>query len=312
MLALLEVVMPVFLVAGAGYLAVRLNYFSDGLIDGLNRFAQGFAIPCLLFKATMSLDLAAVFDLRLLVSYYGGSTLVFLLGSLGARYLFNRRPGESIAIGFGALFPNSVILGIPITARAFDAAAVDAQLAIVAVHAPYCWIVGITAMEVSRADGRGLAETTRAVIKAVLHNALMVGLALGFAVNLLGIGLPGVMLDAIDLIVASALPAALIGLGGILTRYSISKAIPEAVMTSTLSLLIHPAITWCLAVLVFDLPAPFVQAAVLTAAMAPGVNAYVFASIYGRAVGAAASTVLLATLISVLTVSAWLSVLPPG
>ena len=51
------------------------------------------------------------------------------------------------------------------------------------------------------------------------------------------------------------------------------------------------------------------RSAVVTAAMAPGVNTYVFASLYARGQAQAASAVLLATALSVLTVSAWLAIL---
>ena len=43
--------------------------------------------------------------------------------------------------------------------------------------------------------------------------------------------------------------------------------------------------------------------------MAPGVNTYVFASLYARGQAQAASAILLATATSVLTVSAWLALL---
>ncbi len=309
MLALLDVVMPVFLVTGMGYLAARLGYLSEPVVDGINRFTQGFAIPFLLFRAAMNLDLSAVFDLRLMISFYAGSTATFFLGILGARMIFKRRPGEAVAIGFGSLFSNSVILGIPIMERAYGGAALDSMLAIISIHAPFCYLLGITVMEISRADGRGAVDTTVTVVRAMIQNALMVGLAAGFAVNLSGLTLPGVALEAVDLIVAAALPTALIGLGGVLTRYRLRKSLGAASMTSTLSLLVHPSIALFLSHVVFALPIHMVQAAVLTAAMAPGVNTYVFASMYNRAMGAAASTVLLATAISVLSVSFWLSVL---
>jgi predicted permease len=53
---------------------------------------------------------------------------------------------------------------------------------------------------------------------------------------------------------------------------------------------------------------PF-RAAVVTAAMAPGVNAYLFAAMHGRAVRIGASSVLIGTVMSVATVSGWLLVL---
>ncbi len=309
MLALLQVVIPVFLVTGAGYACVRLRYFKDGHIDGLNRFTQSFAIPVLLFDAARKLDLAAVFDPALLAAFYTGNTVTFVLGIVGARLIFKRRPGEAVAIGFGALFSNSVILGIPIVDRAFGPEALAAAFAIISIHAPFCYLLGITVMEVSRADGRGPIDTARVVLNAMLRNALMIGLALGFVVNLSGLPIPDTLVEGIDLVVAAALPTALFALGGVLTRYRLRASIGEAVMTATLSLIVHPSITFVLAYWVMDLPSIFVKGAVLTAAMAPGINTYVFATLYNRAEGAAASTVLLATALSVLSVSAWLAIL---
>ncbi|MEL6584704.1 MAG: AEC family transporter [Pseudomonadota bacterium] len=309
MLGILQTVLPVFLIIGAGYLAVRAKLFADSAVDGLMVFTQQFAIPCLLFAGIARLDLNATFDTRLLVGFYSGAALCFVLGILGARLIFKRRPGEAVAVGFGALFSNSVLLGLPIMERAYGVEALAANFAIIAIHAPFCYLLGITAMEIARADGRGAVDTGRAVLRAMFRNALMIGLALGFTVNLTGLALPEWIWAAIDLMVRAALPAALFGLGGILTRYAIRSGLGEVAMVSTLSLIVHPAIAYTLTLHVFDLPIEFVRAAVVTAAMAPGVNSYVFANMYHRAEGVAASTVLLATATSVLSVSAWLWVL---
>ena len=57
MQALLEVILPVFLVLGFGYLATWKGWFSDSWNEGLTKFTQTFAIPCLLFRAIADLDL---------------------------------------------------------------------------------------------------------------------------------------------------------------------------------------------------------------------------------------------------------------
>mgnify|MGYP007079483819 FL=1 len=44
--------------------------------------------------------------------------------------------------------------------------------------------------------------------------------------------------------------------------------------------------------------------------MAPGINTYVFANMYGRARRVAASVVLIGTTLSILTVWLWLGTLP--
>ena len=305
----LLVVLPVFLVIGGGWLATRSGVFSASAVDGLMVYTQSFAVPCLLFRGLVDLDFGAAFDPRLLLSFYTGAVVAFATAVLLERRLFRRRPGEAVAIGFGALFSNSVLLGLPIMTRAYGPDALGPNFAIISIHAPFCYLVGITAMEIVRADGAGLVATGRAIGRAVFRNALMIALALGFAVNLLGVPQPATVRSAVDMIADSALPAALFALGGVFTRYAVRSSLGEAGTITVLSLIVHPAIAYFLSTRVFALPPEFVRGAVVTAAMAPGVNTYVFASLYARGQAQAASAILLATACSVLTVSAWLAIL---
>ena len=52
------------------------------------------------------------------------------------------------------------------------------------------------------------------------------------------------------------------------------------------------------------------RSALITAAVAPGINTYVFANIYDRAKRVAASSVLVTTAAALFTVWFWLSILP--
>ncbi len=309
MQALVEVILPVFLVIGFGHLTVRLGLFPDTGVDGLMIFTQRFAIPCLLFSAIATLDLGAVFRPGLLTAFYVGAATGFLAGLLGARFLFGRGWEDAVAVGFCCLFSNSVLLGLPITERAYGAEALAANFAIIALHAPFCYLVGITVMETVRNKGRGVATTLGKVVAAMTRNGLMIGIALGFVVNLSGVALPGTVAQALGLMVAAALPAALFGLGGVLNRYRPEGDLRLIGMVCAISLGLHPAVVWALGA-GLGLDEAQIRSAVLTAAMAPGVNAYIFASLYGRAMRVAASSVLLATAASVVTVWGWLAVLP--
>ena len=71
---------------------------------------------------------------------------------------------------------------------------------------------------------------------------------------------------------------------------------------------LQPALVWLLA-WQLRLPEQTTRAIVLMAAAAPGLNAYLFASMYSRGQDSAASAVLLATLLSVFSISAWLVML---
>ena len=309
MQALLDVILPVFLVTGFGYLAAWRGYLSDAAVDGLVKFTQNFAIPCLLFRAISTLDLGKNFDPALLGSFYAGATLSFIAGMLGARLLFHRPWEDSVAIGFCTLFSNSVLLGLPITERAFGAGALAPNYAIVALHAPFCYILGFTVMEIVRASGGGLRRAAGSILRSMAKNALMIGIALGFLVNISGLPVPSVMVDAADLMAQAALPAALFGLGGVLYRYRPEGDAGTIAMVCGVSLIFHPAMVWLFGN-VAGLSTGQFRSAVLTAAMAPGVNSYIFANIYGVAKRVAASSVLIGTAVSILSVWIWLGMLP--
>jgi predicted permease len=309
MTALLDVILPVFLVIGFGYLAVWKGYFSDVGVDGLMKFTQNFAIPCLLFRAISTLDLQQNFDLALLGSFYAGALAGFAVGLLGARFMFGRDWEDSVAIGFCCLFSNSLLLGLPITERAYGATALESNYAIIAIHSPFCYAVGITAMEIARNRGDRITALPLKVLKAMFNNALILGISLGFVVNLGGIPMPAVTTDAIDLMVQAALPAALFGLGGVLYRYRPEGDMRTILFVVAVSLVLHPVIVWSLAQ-ANDLSDAALRSAIMTAAMAPGINAYVFANMYGKARRVAASAVLMATGMSILTVWVWLAILP--
>ncbi|MEM6635528.1 MAG: AEC family transporter [Pseudomonadota bacterium] len=304
--SLIQVVLPVFLVIGFGYAAVRFGLFEDTFVDGLMKFTQNFAIPCLLFTAVSELDLRQSFDWRLLISYYAGSATVYLLGIFGARYIFDRSWEASVAIGFCALYANSVLVGLPITERAFGPESLDPNYAIVAIHAPFCFTLGMTAMAMAQSRGRSGLALTSAVLKAIFKNALMIGLLLGFAVNLGNITLPQPVLDAVGFMERAAIPAALFALGGVLVRYRIDADLKEVAFICVLSLLVHPAIVYGLGTEVTGITDAQLRSAIVTASMAPGVNTYIFANMYGVALRVSASSVLIGTAASILTTSAWL------
>ncbi len=304
-----EVIAPVFLVIGAGFIAVKLRYFPLEIVTALTKYTLGFAIPCLLFRAVMRLDLAQDFEPGVLISFYTGAASCFFIGILAARFIFKRRPGEAVAIGFAALFSNTVLLGIAIVDRAYGPETLQYTFTIISIHAPFCYILGITMMEALRGDGRTVFATLRAIVKAALSNPLMIGVCLGFAANLTQISLPVVVEDALDMVIASALPAAIFALGGTLTSYRIGDKLPQVALIGALSLFVHPGIAWVIGTQVFDLADAPLRAAVLTAAMAPGVNAYIFAALYNRAVGAASASVLILTPLAILTVPIWIHVL---
>ena len=312
MSALLDVILPVFLVIGFGYAAARAGLFNETAVDGIMRFAQNFAVPVLLFRSIAQLDLSAAYDAGLLISFYAGAFAGFAAGFLGARLIFNRPLSDAVAIGFACLFSNSLLLGLAITERAYGTAALQGNYAIISFHAPLLYGFGISMMEWARARGDGLsvrAVATKA-LRAIFSQSLVIGICAGFAVNLAGNPLPAFFWSAVNMIAASAIPVALFGLGGVLVRYRLEGDRGTIALVCAASLILHPAVTYGLGRWVFALDTAAMRSAVVTAAMAPGVNAYMFAHLYGVGKRVAAASVLVATALSIGTAWIWLHILP--
>lgn len=314
MSALFDVILPVFLVIGFGYLVAWRGWFGPAAVDGLQRYAQNFAVPVLLFSSMAALDLSAEFDPWLLLSFYAGALTSFLVGWIVARRVIGRTPEDAVAIGFACLFSNSLLLGIPIMERAYGPQSLAGNFTIIALHSPLLYTLGITVMEFTRAHGTGVSPGRVALraLNGVLRTPLVIGILCGLAMNLLktaGLVMPEGFWAAVEMIARSALPAALFGLGGVLLRYRPQGDAASIALICGCSLILHPSLTWGLG-LAFGLDAGGLRSAVVTAAMAPGVNAYLFANLYGAAIRSAASAVLIATALSILTIWGWLAVLP--
>ena len=312
MTGLLDVILPVFLIIGFGYLAAYAKLFDDGAVDGVMRFAQNFAAPALLFKSVAQLDLSQAYHPALFASFYAGAFAGFAIGYFGARILFARTAAESVAIGFACMFSNSLLLGVPITERAYGTDALSGNYAIISIHAPLLYGFGITVMELVRSKGAGLSMMglTTQVLRAILSQPLVIGIIAGFAVNLSGFALPQVAWSAVDMMARTAIPVALFGLGGVLLRYKPEGDMKCIAMVCICSLIVHPGVVYLLGRYAFGLSVPDLRSAVITGAMAPGVNAFLFANMYGVAKRVAASAVLIGTVATIVTAWAWLSILP--
>lgn len=309
MLSLFNTIMPVMLVVGFGYFATWKNLLNEAANEALNVYAQRFAIPCLLFLAISRVDLGASALVPLLVSYYFGAFASFGLAFLAARHVLGRSPPDAVAIAFCAFFSNTILLGIPVTERAYGVDGLAGNFAIITFHVPVCYLLGVTAMEIAQHRSANLVASTVSILSAIARNPFAIAIFLGLIVNFSKLPVPGALLDAVELLSITALPVALVGLGGTLVRYKPEGDRWTIATICLISLIVQPAIVMSTG-LAFQLDQSALRSAVVTAAMAPGINAYIFATTYGTARRVVASSVLLATMASIVTATFWLNVLP--
>ncbi len=306
---LLEVTTPIFLIVGGGYLLTHMGYMKLSAAEGLMFFVQNIALPIMLFNAIANINLSVGLNYKLLLSFYSGSLLCFVI-ALAITFLYFKRSWEdSVVIGFTALFGNTVLLGLAIVGRAFDEVALTGSYLIVAFHAPFCFLVGITTMELYKSGQKRDKPILVSVFSVIWKNAILMGMVLGFIFNILGLSLPSVLAVTVEMIASSAIPAALFALGGILSQYKPSGDLKIIGIICFLTLVFHPFIAWFLSSQVFNIQSALIQSVVITAAMPPGLNAFIFASMYRRGTRIAASSVLLGTIAAIITSSVYLYLL---
>lgn len=309
MLQIFNIVAPIFLVVGFGYVGAKAKLFPDAAIDGLLRFVTYFAVTCLLFRATAIIDIRNSLRLEILASYYLPAFVCFAVGVVIARKVFANRPGESIAAGFTTLFANSLFIGIPTAQRAYGPEADPIIFAIIAIHAPAMYALGVICMEMSARDGAGALAAIRKVTYSLSHNPLVIAVALGFAYNIIGFPIPGAVDEALKLMAGVALPAGMFAVGAALTRYALADNIRQAGVKVMLKLILHPALAMLCAMGLFSLTDIEAKTVIIMAAAPGGLNIYLFAVLYNRGTELAANIMLLGTICSMASLPIWLLIL---
>ena len=309
MLSILAVIAPIFALIALGYLAVRRGVYPADGVKALISFVNNFATPCLLFYSIGTSDFRAAFNIGIIGPFYIGAAICFAIGIVAAQRLFGNRPGEAVSAGFSATFSNTVLVGLPIMSRAYGDGALPVTLSIIGLHGAILLTLGMVTMELTRRDAQPLGATLVLAFRRVISNPLIWGILGGIVLSLTGLELAEPVAAFFSMLGQAVVPVALFGIGGALNEFKLSDNWQQALVASFIKLIVHPAIAYGLMIWVFHVPMDIARYGILLSAMPSGINIYVFATFYDRGVSVAANTILIATVLSALTISGWLYVL---
>ncbi|HTN62516.1 MAG TPA: AEC family transporter [Devosia sp.] len=311
MLTILAIVAPIFALMAFGFGAVRLKLFPADGIKSLIAFVNNFATPCLLFHSILTSDFRSAFNLSIIGPFYLGALICFVIGIVIAIKLFGNQPGEGISAAFSGTFSNTVLIGLPVMQRAYGTESLPVTLSIIGLHGAVLLTIGMITMELMRRDGQPLGKTLMVAAQRVGSNPLIWGIAGGFIASTIGLQLAEPAEAFFVMMGQAVVPAALFGIGGALNDYKLSENWQQALVASLFKLVVHPALAYVLMIWVLHVDMQIARYGILLAAMPPGVNVYIFATYYNRGESVAANTILIATIASAATITAWLLVLGP-
>lgn len=309
MVSTLAVVLPIFALIFAGWLARRMGVLGAGATTELNRFVVYLALPALLFDIIAHAEWTELWQPGFIAAFGMGAAVVFIL----ALVIGLRRSGslaDAAIDGLNAGYANTGFVGFPMALVALGKEALAPTLVATILTVCVLFAVGIVLIEAgvqSEVRGRQLVFK---VGRSLLRNPLLVAPLLGGLVPLTGGGLPVPVESFLKLLGGAASPCALIALGLLLgeKRKPGPRRAGQAALLVGFKLFLHPAVTWVLATLVFGLPPLLTHAAVLLAALPTGTGPFMLAELYRREAGVTSTVVLVSTTVSVLTISGYLAV----
>ncbi|MFO1104951.1 MAG: AEC family transporter [Amaricoccus sp.] len=249
LLSVLGVITPVFVIIGAGYVSVRTGYVKTEATQAMGGFILRIALPALVLNALTAQPLRDTVTWSYLIAYGGGSLLVFTAGYLMARRIAHQGIAKSAVRAFGISGSNSGFMGYPIAAMVIGppAAAILAQNMIFENMILIPMVVMIA--EVAEAAPGSLRAVLKGIAVSLLHNPLLITIAIGLAISGSGLHLPQPIARPIALMGAVAGPIALFVVGGTLASLSWGGTPGEIGRIVAGKLLLHPLVIFvCLSV----------------------------------------------------------------
>lgn len=290
---------PLFLLVFVGYALSRWGRWPKVASDALTRFVFAVAIPAFLFRLMSDFSRLPPVDARLLIAYFGGCAVVYVLARVVAARMFRMDGVHQSVFGLGTIFANNVLLGIPLAKIALGDAALATVSLVLIFNSFVLWTLVTVSVEWARncdLSLRGIGKTAR----DVLTNPIVASILLGTAFGLSAIPLPHVVDETLQLMSQAAVPMSLMVLGMGLAEYGWRDGWRASVAISVLKLAALPLCVYALA-RALGLPLLETQAVVMMASLPVGANVYLMARQFGALEGPVASSLVLSTLVAAAT-----------
>jgi len=302
--AILQAVVPVFLLIGLGHLLRRLNFFTPALVEGLSRLVFYVAVPALLYDSISNSDLGRTFD------WVVASTAWVLVSTIAfALYLASRRLKPDLRGSFvqGIFRSNLAFVGLPICEGAYGTPALAPAAVFIGLMVPLFNFLAVLVLLLPHHSGN-LRNSLRPIARGLVTNPFIIGSGLGIAAAAAHFTLPALLGTSVEWVGRIALPLALLALGGSLKFKRLRAKTSLIALAASVKLIFYPAL-YLAGLLLFHRSGLLLQVPVILLATPTAVVSYITAREMKGSEELASGIVMATTLVSALTLPAWLWVL---
>jgi malonate transporter and related proteins len=309
MISTLIVVLPIFALIFAGWLARRIGVLGPHATTELNRFVVYLALPALLFEIIAHARWFDVWHPGFVATFGLSAALIFSV-TVAVRLRRPRHLADAAIDGLNAGYANTGFVGFPLALVALGSQAMAPTLIATIITVCVLFAVAIILIEIGLQTEKRRTHLAIKVGQSLLRNPLLVAPALGALVPLCGLSIPVPVESFLKLLGGAASPCALVALGLFLAakREGSERDVRSTALLVGLKLIVQPIVAWFLATAVFRLSPLLTHCAILLAALPTGTGPFMLAEFYRREADITSSVVLASTVASVLTITVYLAV----
>ena len=297
----IAVVLPIFALILAGWLARRTNRLGEGAASEINKLVVWLCLPALLFKVTATSTWAEIWQPGFLAAFTAGCLLVFVATLAWRLWQGRELPAASID-GLSASYANTGYMGIPLCLLVFGQDGLEPALIASLLVVCVLFAIAVVFIEVGLQTEKHIGRAVWVVTKALGKNPLVVSPIIGGLWAASGVGLPEPLLHFLDMLAAATTPCALVSLGLFLAQKQEGEQVGAWPLV-VIKLVGQPLLTGFLAYQVFDLPPLWADSALLLSALPTGTGPFMLAEYYQREAAVVSRSILLSTLGSLVTLS---------
>lgn len=304
---ILAIIFPLIFIVALGFSAAKSHFFQQQHIAGLSKFTFYVSLPAFMFLNMAQIDLAHSLKPSAFASFYLPVLTIFATGIVLDRFCFAKHKNYR-AHGVFALagsYSNMVLVGIPIIIAAVGNDVMAIALMIITFHSSLLFALTFLV----GAKGSETRFSWFNFAKNMLLNPIVLSIACGLGFNLTGLPLPNAIKDSLVLLAEPAVACALFVLGANLAFYKIAGNWQSALVASLLKIAVLPALVYLCGHFIFALEPHILNVLVLLSASPVGVNAYLIATQINAHQETLASSVVISTVLSVVSFTAWLAFL---
>lgn len=293
----MSVLLPIFVVILLGVVLKRTGFLTESFWPQAEKATYYVFFPCLLIG---NLSTAQFGDFAVLPM--GGAIVTGLLViSTGALFIRHWLPLDGPA--FSSLFQGSIRMNtyVGIAGAAALAGTDGVTLSAIAIIATVP-LVNVLCVSVLSHMGEGNGNAGFwGVVRSVIKNPLIIGCAIGIALNVANASLPPSIFEVVYVLGRAALPIGLLAVGAGLSFSHLKPSLPALTLASLFKLVLLPAVT-ALACTLYNVPTTAKIIAVLFTALPTATSSFILARQMGGDDRLMASIITVQTLIAMVTI----------